>query len=119
MGEKVDVVMISKRAGHKYLIKGYGDRVYLEYNDTDINPISQTAVFHAKYFSKDSRANWYTVNLWTGLFISDGTTRKRCMEEFETKRAAYISMLNNPERTKFFQESHEELEKLKTQAISQ
>ena len=116
---KVEVTMISKRAGHKYLLKGEGDLLPLEYNDTDISQISQTAVFHAKHYSQDARANWYTVNLWTGLFISDGTTRKRCMEEFETKRAAYISMLNNPERTKFFQESHEELEKLKTQAISQ
>ncbi len=116
MGKRVEVAMISRKEGHKYLIKGEGELLPIE--DVDIDR-GQTAVFHAKHYSQDARANWYTVNLWTGLFISDGSTRKRCMEEFETKRAAYISMLNNPERTKFFQESHEELEKLKTQAISQ
>ena len=116
MDKRVDVVMISKRAGHRYLIKGEGEILPIE--DVDIDK-GQTAIFHAKHYSQDARANWYTVNLWTGLFISDGSTRKRCMEEFEIKKHAYLTMLNNPERIKFFQESHEELEKLKTQAISQ
>ena len=113
MGERVEVAMISKRAGHTYLLKGEGDLLPLEYNDTDISQISQTAIFHAKHYEQDSRANWYTVNLWSGLFVSEGTTKKKCLEEFETKRSAYLSMLNNPERVTYFRKWHEELEKLK------
>ena len=113
--KKVEVFMISKRAGHRYLIKGEGELLPLE--DVDIDR-GQTAVFHAKHYSQDARANWYMVNLWTGLFISAGTTKKQCLEDFEGKKFAYLTMLNNPERIKFFQDSHEELNKLKTQAIS-
>ena len=102
--------MISKRAGHLYLIKGEGEILPLE--DVDIDR-GQTAVFHAKHYSQDARANWYTVNLWTGLFISYGTTKKACLEDFEIKKFVYLQMLNNPKRIKFFQYSHEELKKLK------
>lgn len=108
--DKVEVALISKKEGHKYLIKGEGEILPLE--DVDIDR-GQTAVFHARHYSQDARANWYTVNLWTGLFISDGTTKKQCLEDFEIKRIAYLQMLNNPERIKFFQDSHEELKKLK------
>ena len=110
MGKRIEVAMISKKAGHTYLIKGEGDLIPLD--DVDIDR-GQTAVFHAKHYSQDARANWYTVNLWTGLFISDGTTKKQCLEDFEIKKFAYVSMLNNPEKIKFFQDRREEFKRLK------
>lgn len=108
--KKVEVILVSKKAGDVYLIKGEGELILPEELDKDQ---SQIAVFHAKHYSQDSRANWYTVNLWTGLFVSDGTTKKNCLEEFEKKKSAYLSMLRDPARAEFFYTKHEELEKLK------
>ena len=108
--KKVEVVLVSKKAGDMYLIKGEGELILPEELDKDQ---SQTVVFHAKHYSQDSRANWYTVNLWTGLFVSDGTTKKNCLEEFEKKKSAYLSMLRDPSRAEFFYIRHETLEKLK------
>ena len=107
---KVEVVLVSKRAGDMYLIKGEGELLYPEELDTETK---QTAVFHAKHYSQDARENWYTVNLWTGLYITGGTTKKKCLEEFETKKAAYVKMLKDPSRAEFFYIRHETLEKLK------
>lgn len=115
MGKRVEVAMISKRAGHTYLIKGDGEILPIE--DVDIDR-GQTAIFHAKHYSQDARANWYTVNLWTGLYITGGSSRKQCLEDFNKALPQYVSMLNNPERYKFFRDNHEELKRLKTQAIS-
>lgn len=108
--KKVEVVLISKKAGDVYLIRGEGDLIPCPEFVTDQ---SQTAIFHAKHYSQDARANWYTVNLWTGLFVSDGTTKRKCLEELEKKKSAYLSMLRDPARAEFFYTKHEELEKLK------
>lgn len=107
---KVEVVLVSKRAGDMYLIKGEGELIFTEANEEERSPV---AVFHAKHYSPDARENWYTVNLWTGFFITGGTTKKKCLEEFETKKAAYVKMLKDPARAEFFYTKHNELEKLK------
>ena len=119
MGKRVEVAMISARAGHRYLIKGEGELIPLDDVDIDDFDRGQTAIFHAKHYSQDAKANWFTVNLWTGLYITGGSSRKQCLEDFNKALPQYVSMLNNPERYKFFRDNHEELKKLKTQAISQ
>jgi len=111
--KKVEVYLVSKRAGDVYLIRGEGELILLEGIDTDIAQNSQTAVFHAKHYSQNARENWYTVNLWTGLFVTGGTTKKKCLEEFEKKKSGYLSMLRDPARAEFFYLKHKELEKLK------
>lgn len=109
--KKVEVVLRSRKAGHNYLIKGNGEMIL---HDELVNEKSQVAIFHAKHYSQDAVENWYTVNLWTGLFISGGSTRKKCLDEFYERMPAYVSMLNNPERIEYFRKEHEEFEKVKT-----
>lgn len=111
--KKVEVYLVSKRAGDVFLIRGEGELVPLEYTDTDIVRKSQTAIFHAKQYSPYSRQNWYTVNLWTGLFVTGGTTKKKCLEEFEKVKTRYLQQCCDVGKVEFFETKHKELERLK------
>ena len=109
--KKVEVYLVSKMAGDVYLIRGEGE---LFFPDVEIeHERTQTAIFHAKHYSPNARENWYTVNLWTGLFVTGGNTKKKCLEEFEKIKTRYLTMLNDLNNFELYLRRHEELEKLK------
>jgi hypothetical protein len=47
------------------------------------------------------------------MFVTGGTTKKKCLEEFDKRKTAYVKMVKDPEKEIFFSIRHEELERLK------
>lgn len=106
---KIDVVMIGRRAGDVFLIKGEGERYLPEECSSELKTL---AIFHAKHFNANVRENWYIVNVYTGMFVVGGSTKKKCLDAFAEKCPAYMKMVNDPTRKQFFDQKHEELQKL-------